>query len=415
MSTSSSIGSASRRDSACLSTLTNPQLLSRLETLVRESRCAEADLLVHLGEVDARRLYLDEAYSSMFDYCTSVLHFEEGVAYNRIHVARAVRLHPELLEALRGGELHLTGIRLLVPQLTRENARDWIRAARHRSANEIRALIADRQPRPDVPASIRHQFVDGSSEKAMRVSEASRSFEPAIVTRSADRSESCPVLPQATAPPPPDPAQRTRNEPLGGGRYCVKFTADPEFHQELMELRSLLRHQIPDGDLAAILKRAVRDLLVQVRKRKTADVAAPRAASAEPSARPSRHIPHAIQRKVWKRDGGRCTFMSKRGRRCATRDFLEFHHLEPWSLARTHSVAGISLRCRAHNQAAARNVFGERHMARFARPKAKNHIDADEDPAAPDPDQAGARSSSRDSFCSKTLSIQSPPACRPGA
>lgn len=107
-----------------LESLADHELLERLQLLLSRSRCADAGLLVHLCEVDARRLYLEEAFPSMFEYCVRGLHMEEGVAYNRIYVARAARCYPELLEALRDGEVHLTGLRLLVPLLTPENCRE---------------------------------------------------------------------------------------------------------------------------------------------------------------------------------------------------------------------------------------------------------------------------------------------------
>ncbi len=45
--------------------LPNHELLERTHALVRRGRALEAELLRHLGEVDARRLYLEEACSSM--------------------------------------------------------------------------------------------------------------------------------------------------------------------------------------------------------------------------------------------------------------------------------------------------------------------------------------------------------------
>ena len=41
-----------------LSTVPDDDLLERLSDLVRQSREIEADLIAHLGEVDARQLYL---------------------------------------------------------------------------------------------------------------------------------------------------------------------------------------------------------------------------------------------------------------------------------------------------------------------------------------------------------------------
>ncbi|MEE8476265.1 MAG: hypothetical protein V3T01_12965, partial [Myxococcota bacterium] len=139
------------------------------------------------------------------------------------------------------------------------------------------------------------------------------------------------------------------------------------------ELRALMRHQIPDGDLGKILSEAVSLLLERVRKRKFGESAAPRAIrpsspsnSSDPKdGKSSRHIPAAIRRAVARRDAGRCAYRSPGGRRCRAREFLEFHHRDPWARARTHSIEGITLRCRAHNQYQARRDFGERHMAQF--------------------------------------------------
>ncbi len=83
-----------------LKTLSDDDLLQRLSELLRDSRRVEADLVAHIGEVDERRLYAREAVSSMFVYCTEVLHLSEAEAYLRISVARASREHPMLLPAL---------------------------------------------------------------------------------------------------------------------------------------------------------------------------------------------------------------------------------------------------------------------------------------------------------------------------
>jgi hypothetical protein len=151
-----------------------------------------------------------------------------------------------------------------------------------------------------------------------------------------------------------------------------------------------MRHQIPDGDVGKILAKAIAVLLKQVRTRKFGECSAPRAAPgkrnvqiqsderavsgkrvgpAEQAATrsPSRQIPAAIRRAVSKRDGERCSFVSKAGRRCGSGDFLEFHHREPWARQRSHEIEGITLRCRAHNQYEAEQDFGAKHMQRFRR------------------------------------------------
>ena len=140
--------------SGTLAGLPNARLLDQVRELVRRGNAVEAELIAHLGEIDARRLYVEEGCSSMFVWCQRVLHFAECVAYKRIQAARAARQHPEILEAVRCGDLHLTAVGLLAPKLTAANCAELIRAARHRSADEIRQLLADRDPRPTPPSCV---------------------------------------------------------------------------------------------------------------------------------------------------------------------------------------------------------------------------------------------------------------------
>ena len=86
-----------------LEPLPDDELLRRLAELLRQSRRVEADLVAHIGEVDARRLYAREASPSMFAYCTERLHLSEAEAYLRIAAARASREHPVLLAMLPTG------------------------------------------------------------------------------------------------------------------------------------------------------------------------------------------------------------------------------------------------------------------------------------------------------------------------
>jgi hypothetical protein len=75
-------------------------------------------------------------------------------------------------------------------------------------------------------------------------------------------------------------------------------------------------------------------------------------------ARSSRHIPAAVRREVWQRDGGRCTFSDARGVRCRATRAIEFHHEHPYALGGPHCAENIMLRCRSHNELAAERDFG---------------------------------------------------------
>jgi hypothetical protein len=93
-----------------LQSLSDDQLLSCLADVAGQSRRAESSLVAHIAEVDFRHLYARHACSSMFAYCTRILHLAEGEAFRRIRAARASRRHPVLLEMLADGRLHVSGV-----------------------------------------------------------------------------------------------------------------------------------------------------------------------------------------------------------------------------------------------------------------------------------------------------------------
>jgi len=81
------------------------ELLATVKRLATIECRATAALVRSLMELDVRRLYLGEGYSSLFTYCTQALHLAEGAAYNRIEAARAARRFPAILTALEDGEI----------------------------------------------------------------------------------------------------------------------------------------------------------------------------------------------------------------------------------------------------------------------------------------------------------------------
>ncbi len=162
-------------------------------------------------------------------------------------------------------------------------------------------------------------------------------------------------------------------EPLAPARYKLQLTASQQLVDKIHEAQDLLRHQIPDGDLAAVVERAMNVLVEQLERKKygqrkqkpRVEKSATREADREQSA--CRHIPNRIKRQVAERDQGRCTFADSLGRRCTARGMLEFHHVVPYGRRRAHEVDNLTLRCRAHNQYAAEQDYGKAFMAKRRR------------------------------------------------
>src|SRR5882672_10696106 len=224
--------------SFALESLSSADLLSATRELVHKSRGLEAELLLHLSEVDERKLYLECTFPSMFAFCVEELGFSEDAAYARIMVARAARRLPAMVEAVRSGQVHLTGLRMLVPHLTEQNHREVLAEATGRSKRGVEELVARLSPQPAVPALIR------------KLPELPA---PATVPPPLAAGEPPPI-----ARPPSGAAlvRRAVLAPLTEETFKVQFTASRGFRDKLRQAQDLLPHRVPDGDLVAILERA---------------------------------------------------------------------------------------------------------------------------------------------------------------
>jgi len=138
-------------------------------------------------------------------------------------------------------------------------------------------------------------------------------------------------------------------------RYKVQFTVTQDTHEKLRRVQDLLRHRLPTGDPAAIFDRAISLLLQTLEMQKLATTNRPRTVQAAESQ--TRHVPAAVRRKVWARDGGRCKFEGPAGR-CDETGFLEFHHVVPFASGGRTTVENLELRCAAHNRYEAEQHFG---------------------------------------------------------
>src|SRR4051794_40698277 len=141
---------------AVATSLSDPELLVRLEALAGQERQASADLVAHLVALDARpALLAAQGFASVFSYCTGVLHLSEDAACARIDVARISQRFPIVLDLLASGALTLTAVRVLGRHLTPENHRSVLSRASGCTRREVDELVAELAPRPDAPSLVR--------------------------------------------------------------------------------------------------------------------------------------------------------------------------------------------------------------------------------------------------------------------
>jgi len=338
---------------ALASDLSDHDLLTRLLALAGKEREATIELVAHLAVLESRpSVHAAKGYGSLFSYCVEALRLSEDATCNRIAVARACRRFPAILEALAAGEMSLTSVRMLSPHPTDENWQTVLARAAGRSRREIEALVAELAPRPDVPSSVR------------KLPATTLALPTPTAAPSAPPRETVTAIPHeplhlTSAPPSSSPARRPIIETTSPERYRVQFTIGKEGHDRLRRVQALLRREIPDGDPGAIFDRAVALLLETVEKEKVGAATKPRPIRPGTDRKATNHA----KRSAWRHDEGQCAFVSKDGRRCTERAFLEFHHVVPYALGGPSTPDNISLRCRRHNQYEAELVFGPRPPA----------------------------------------------------
>ncbi len=315
-----------------LTDLSDDALLASLRAICGEGNRLLARMLVHLGEVEERRLHVKAACSSMFDYCMRRLGMSEGEAYRRIAAARLTRKFPSLLPRVERGDIHLTALVAIRDVVTASNVDEVASEVAGKSKREVEEIVARRAPKPDVPATIR---------------------------KLPERPAPMPMpMPMPTPMPMPAP-KPARIEPLSESRYRLQLTASADLRAKLERATDLMRHRNPTGDMAVVIERALDALLETLEKERLGATKRP-----QKNVRPSKngHVPRAVRREVFARDGEQCTFTDDEGHRCAARTFLELDHVEARARGGADDASNLRVRCRAHNRLHAENVFGREHV-----------------------------------------------------
>jgi hypothetical protein len=336
-----------------LSHVPDAALERELPEAIAQERGRTIRVLALIAEWQARGLYLEHGCSSMSGYCVGRLHMSEDEAYKRIRVAKAGRDFPAVFSAIADGRLHMTAALLLAPHLSAENVGALIEAATHKTKEEIELLLAHSFPRRDLPEKIQPLAASAPTQAAERAASDIPDAQGVSATL---------VAPERVTPAPlQPPSPPARVMPLSPARFGVQFTMSQAAHDDLKAVQALLAHQIPNRNVAEVFERALKLLRAHLEKRKFGATDRPRRVR-KPTKAGSRHVPAHVRNAVWERDGGRCTFVSKDGKRCDERGRLEFEHVKEFARGGEATIANMKLLCRAHNQHAADRTYGAKFM-----------------------------------------------------
>ena len=375
--------------------LSDRELLRETRNLVRHERHRQGAVIDHLTEIEARGLYLQRGFSSLFDYAVRELGYSDAAAARRIGAMRLCADQPDAREGLRDGSLTLSAAAELQWAFERQRRRGAISGtaaiapaagSAADSAPAIPLPPAEPEPPPLVLDAVgRQKLVEEAAGKSARqVRRMLADLDPELAR----------------------PADRVR--PLGDGRYELKATIDAECQQGLEQLRGLLSHVDPRMTMGQLVGRVVQEALDRhdpsrpprrarggsrpadakadaprtptpesqpaVERRAastTKDAAIPAGAAptparavrpiptkssgaATPAAKPcasGRAISAGVRQQVWQRDGGRCSYVDPQtGRRCNSTHLIEIDHIVPHAMGGGAGPGNLRLLCGAHHR-----------------------------------------------------------------
>lgn len=444
-------------ESRAVASLSSHALDRRLRELRGDERNVQVEFLLHLLEFDERRGWVALGHASLWKYCRCELGLLECAIWRRTRSMLILGRFPFVADYLRDGRIAMTTLVLVEKVLTPANAREVFDRISHRNVREVEEIVAELRPRPDVPTSLRKlpqpatriyvqdpqisatnfnstsavhttsteapppaagEATVGEDRGASHPGDTDKdsNIQPRTEIRLEERSEMCPVR-----FPVEKPARtlRVEIEPLSRERYLLKMTVDRDFVEALDKARSILSHIVTDGDRAAILRRALDEIIerdarrhsmkVERRAKKcaraavTPDVIAPVVAPvggaaaervavavvaaavqaadlvtpevAAPMAKVPKGakrgaIPRSIAAIVRARDRHCCAWKMPGGGVCGSTWRLQIDHIHPFALGGPATVENLRLVCAAHNLQHARDVFGDGVVNRYRQPSA---------------------------------------------
>jgi len=294
-----------------LSLLSDVELSDALLKLTGDERVVTLTILHHLNELERRGIFREAGYSSLFDYCTRKLRYSESSAGRRIAAARALLVNPELEGLFLNGAVTLCTIATAAKSM--KNNTTAVAEICNKSKREVEALVKAEE----VPAKPRE-----------------------VIRQVTVSAPAVPLFPQEKVEE----------------RVSVKFTLSKETYQQFEEARAKLSNSI-DGELSV---EAVFSKLLEL------FLKAPRKANQD-STTDSRYIQKQVKHEVYKRDGGKCCYVSADGTQCSAKTHLQFDHKHPFAAGGASNADNLRLLCPAHNKLSAEQYFGRSFIDGFVK------------------------------------------------
>jgi hypothetical protein len=340
-----------------LKSLSNQELVNKLKELVSQEQNLTLQILPHLVEVERREIYLEKAYSTMTHYCVNELGYGESSASRRVRAARVIRDVPEVYGLLQSKKITLSAVVQIYGVLTPENKEQLLPRIIGRSRTVIEGVLAEYR----APRHLMDQVKPTMVKKIVPVESApSRATEKGAGTARAEElgemtrhsgGKNNPTDENSTQEP-----ERPELTVVMEKMFEIRFAGDEELMELIKFMRSHLSHRLHKS---ATFLELFKYALQYVKNRE--DPGTKKVTARKSTARTdTRYIPESVKQEVWKRDGGRCTFVGSNGKRCECEYNLQYdHHPVPYGRGGKSTANNLRLLCAKHNRYTAKMTYGE--------------------------------------------------------
>jgi hypothetical protein len=294
-----------------------------LLAFVKKEKEVLKDILLHIVEVDRRRLYLRMAYPSLFAYLTEHIGYAAGSAQRRIDAARLSQEVPSVIQDLEAGHLNLSQVTLLQKAFREHKRRDKNTTD---NENHLEPQIALKETKVKLLTELKHKSYAESQVLVAKALQIKIKESPKVHYQS-DES--------------------VRLEVSLSKKQWIK----------LQEMRRILSNSLPNGSWDQALENAADTIIEQESKGVSSGL------SSEPANKPEiKTSIRKLKQMALFRDKC-CQYKDpKTGKVCGTNWYLETDHLQPRWAGGKDELKNYRALCSAHNKEVYRQQSGIRRV-----------------------------------------------------
>ena len=259
--------------------ISNKELLLHTKLLVQKERRIHIQVLRHLAEIDSRKLFFKQGFSSLFDYVVRELGYSEGAAYRRIKAMKLCREIPETANRLKSGRLSLSSASQLQVFFEKQDKRIKEEAKKALSLKSSEGRVSKNEVKERQKPGEEQTLINSSEKEALKKEETGEDLKMSDSSQNEDlkrtrplsqeekenlvkKAEGCSTRATEKLLSETDPSlsllKKEKVRFLGKGKVEVKIVIDEKCHKSLEKLKNLLSHKNPAlsyGELISILSK----------------------------------------------------------------------------------------------------------------------------------------------------------------